>query len=93
MGPALRLSLRARTDRHPPFSLGEWPDYPARLDITYPEWLSRGPVPVKWWLPAIRTTSSSASSSAAGTALMTDTYPPFRLDMGGTEPSEPEVLP
>jgi hypothetical protein len=30
---------------------------------------------------------------AASVALMTDTCPPFRLDMGGTEPSEPEVLP
>jgi hypothetical protein len=40
------------TDRYPPFSLGH-EDYPATLDVVYPEELSRGLVLVKWWLLAI----------------------------------------
>jgi uncharacterized protein DUF4389 len=131
------------TDRYPPFSLGEEPDYPATLDVAYPERLSRGLVLVKWWLLAIpqyaivavfaggaayTTTGASqevwADAFSGGligllalfaaitllftgryprglydfvmgmnrwvmrviayAALMTDAYPPFRLDQGGT---------
>lgn len=126
------------TDRYPPFSLGEEPDYPARLDIAYPERLSRGLVLVKWWLLAIPhymvigfflggahlgwwsgglitlLTVIAAVILAftekypkdlfdliiglnrwvlrvtAYAALMTDTYPPFRLDQGGSETTTPE---
>jgi Domain of unknown function (DUF4389) len=41
------------TDQYPPFSLQERPDYPAHLDVDYPEHLSRGLVLVKTWLLAI----------------------------------------
>jgi hypothetical protein len=136
------------TDRYPPFTLKDVPDYPARLDVAYPERLSRGLVLVKWWLLAIPhylvlsiffgSSSYSASKThewtatsggfvglvyllvffaaiallftaryprgifdfvlgmnrwgfrvAGYAALMTDAYPPFRLDMGGSDP-EPE---
>jgi hypothetical protein len=129
------------TDRYPPFSLDEEPDYPATLDVAYPERLSRGLVLVKWWLLAIpqyaivAVFAGGAAYTATGdmwqadalsggligllvffaaitllftgryprglydfvvgmnrwvvrviayAALMTDAYPPFRLDQGGT---------
>ncbi|MFE2647782.1 DUF4389 domain-containing protein [Streptomyces nigra] len=126
------------TDRYPPFSLGEEPGYPTRLDIVYPEHLSRGLVLVKWWLLAIPhyivigfflggvhlgwwtgglvavLTVIAAVIMAftekyprdlfalilgldrwclrvvAYAALMTDAYPPFRLDMGGMAPTGQE---
>ena len=131
------------TDRYPPFTLRDVPDYPARLDVAYPTSLSRGLVLVKWWLLALphylvvgvfaggawagwtATNDDWTWTSGGGligllaviagivllftgryprsifefvmgmnrwvfrvaayAALMTDTYPPFRLDMGGHE--------
>ncbi len=132
------------TDRYPPFSLKDDPEYPARFDVEYPESLSRGLVLVKWWLLAIPQyvvvaifaggawASASGNGStwaylanggligvlvlisaivllftgryprsifdfvigmnrwcyrvAAYATLMTDAYPPFRLDQGEREP-------
>jgi hypothetical protein len=132
------------TDKYPPFTLGAVADYPAHLDVAYPESLSRGLVLVKWWLLAIphylvvaifagaawsgwsHTGDSWGHASSGGliellvffaavvllftgsyprslydfvmgmnrwvfrvvaySALMTDAYPPFRLDTGGQEP-------
>jgi hypothetical protein len=126
------------TDRYPPFSLSADRDYPARLEIEYPESLSRGLVLVKWWLLAIPHYVVLAIILGGGAqgaddwsggpgllpvlvfiaavillfvgryprglfdlvmglnrwvyrvipyaALMTDRYPPFRLDQGEHEP-------
>ena len=133
------------TDRYPPFTLADVPDYPARFEVAYPAQLSRGLVLVKWWLLAIPqyfvigvflggssyvvTRSKEVVYTggqpglisvlviiavvallftgryprtlfdlvlglnrwvlrvAAYAALMTDRYPPFRLDMGGDDPN------
>ena len=132
------------TDQYPPFTLGDAPDYPAHLNVEYPQSLSRGLVLVKWWLLAIPqylivavfvggawTATTGASTEwiwssgglvgllvlfagivllftgryprslydfvlgmnrwvfrvAAYAGLMTDIYPPFRLDLGGDEPA------
>jgi len=41
------------TDHYPPFTFGAASDYPATLEVDYPEHLSRGLVLVKSWLLAI----------------------------------------
>jgi hypothetical protein len=141
------------TDRYPPFTLADVPDYPAHLDVPYPGRLSRGLVLVKWWLLALPhylvlsvfvggglwASSRGAGDGwngvlgagglvgllvliaavvllftarypkplydlvvgmdrwalrvAAYAGLMTDVYPPFRLDQGGTDPGSVPAVP
>src|SRR3954453_20330400 len=58
-GPSsvLPSAATSRTDRSAPTSTRpsrkDVPDYPARLEVEYPESLSRGLVLVKWWLLAL----------------------------------------
>jgi hypothetical protein len=57
------------TDKYPPFSLRPNAEYPAGLEIDYPESLHRGLVLVKWWLLAIPHYLIVAAAVSGGIAL------------------------
>ena len=62
------------------------PAYPVRVDGALDRHLSRWLWLVKWFLAIPHYLVVGLFVGGTYAALMTDRYPPFRLDMGGTDP-------